>query len=87
MLRDVVFVPGQKMYACRMVNHSLTETYDNDSHFDLTFIICVWITFLPTVRWWYLIDIDGEGGFILHNLFFWVWIKIFKLLSTPPDIF
>ena len=34
----------------RMVNHSLTETYDNDSHFDLTFIICVWVTFLPTVR-------------------------------------
>ena len=33
-----------------MVNHSLTETYDNDTHFDLTFIICVWITFLPTVR-------------------------------------
>ena len=32
-----------------MVNHSLTETYDNDSHFDLTFIICVWVTFLPTV--------------------------------------
>ena len=39
----------------RMVTHSLTETYDNDAHFDLTYIICVWITFLPTVTlpWFY----------------------------------
>ena len=38
-----------------MVTHTLTETYDNDSHFDLTYIICVWITFLPTVTlpWFY----------------------------------
>ena len=32
-----------------MVTHSITETYENDSHFDLTYILCVWITFLPTV--------------------------------------
>ena len=33
----------------------MTETYDNDAHFDLTYIICVWITFLPTVSlpWFY----------------------------------
>ena len=33
----------------------MTETYENDSHFDLTFIIFVWITFLPTVTlpWFY----------------------------------
>ena len=37
------------LFLFRMVNHSLTETYDNDTHFDLTFIICVWVTFLPTV--------------------------------------
>ena len=39
----------------RMVTHSMTETYENDSHFDLTFIIFVWITFLPTVTlpWFY----------------------------------
>ena len=38
-----------------MVTHTLTETYDNDAHFDLTYIICVWITFLPTVTlpWFY----------------------------------
>ena len=38
-----------------MVTHSMTETYENDSHFDLTFIIFVWITFLPTVTlpWFY----------------------------------
>ena len=38
-----------------MVNHSMTETYENDIHFDLTFIIFVWITFLPTVTlpWFY----------------------------------
>ena len=38
-----------------MVTHSMTETYDNDSHFDLTYIIFVWITFLPTVTlpWFY----------------------------------
>ena len=38
-----------------MVNHSVTETYENDSHFDLTYIIFVWITFLPTVTLpWFL---------------------------------
>ena len=33
----------------------MTETYENDSHFDLTYIIFVWITFLPTVTlpWFY----------------------------------
>ena len=33
----------------------MTETYENDSHFDLTYILCVWITFLPTVSlpWFY----------------------------------
>ena len=33
----------------------MTETYESDSHFDLTFIIFVWITFLPTVTlpWFY----------------------------------
>ena len=38
-----------------MVTHSMTETYENDSHFDLTYIIFVWITFLPTVTlpWFY----------------------------------
>ena len=38
-----------------MVTHSMTETYENDSHFDLTYIILVWITFLPTVTlpWFY----------------------------------
>ena len=38
-----------------MVNHSVTETYENDSHFDLTYIIFVWFTFLPTVTlpWFY----------------------------------
>ena len=38
-----------------MVSHSMTETYENDSHFDLTYILCVWITFLPTVTlpWFY----------------------------------
>ena len=38
-----------------MVTHVMTETYDNDSHFDLTYIITVRITFLPTVTlpWFY----------------------------------
>ena len=38
-----------------MVTHSMTETYENDSHFDLTFIIFVWSTFLPmvTLPWFY----------------------------------
>ena len=38
-----------------MVTHSMIETYEDDSHFDLTFIIFVWITFLPTVTlpWFY----------------------------------
>ena len=38
-----------------MVTNSMTETYENDSHFDLTYIIFVWITFLPTVTlpWFY----------------------------------
>ena len=38
-----------------MVTHVMTETYENDSHFDLTYIITVWITFLPTVTlpWFY----------------------------------
>ena len=38
-----------------MVTHSITETYENDSLFDLAYIICVWITFLPTVSlpWFY----------------------------------
>ena len=42
-------------YILRMVTHSMTETYENDSHFDLTYIIFVWITFLPTVTlpWFY----------------------------------
>ena len=32
-----------------MVAHSITETYENESLYDLAYIICVWITFLPTV--------------------------------------
>ena len=27
----------------------MTETYDNDDHFDITYIIIVWFAFLPTV--------------------------------------
>jgi len=27
----------------------VTETYDNDDHFDITYIIIVWFAFLPTV--------------------------------------
>merc|ERR1719458_98953 len=39
----------------KMVRHSVIETYDNDDHFDLVYIIFVWITFLPTVLlpWFY----------------------------------
>ena len=45
----------RNLYPLRMVTHSMTETYDNDTHFDLTYIVCVWITFLPTVTlpWFY----------------------------------
>ena len=27
----------------------VTETYDNDDHFDITYVIIVWFAFLPTV--------------------------------------
>ena len=27
----------------------MTETYDNDDHFDITYVIIVWFAFLPTV--------------------------------------
>ena len=38
-----------------MITHSMIETSENDSHFDLAYIIFVWITFLPTVTfpWFY----------------------------------
>ncbi len=44
----------------------MTETYDNDDHFDITYIIIVWVAFLPTliVPWfvahWILIGAFGD---------------------------
>ena len=28
----------------RMVRHSVVETYDNDDHFDLVYIVFVWVS-------------------------------------------
>ena len=33
----------------RIVRQVVTETYDNDDHFDITYVIIVWFAFLPTV--------------------------------------
>jgi cytochrome bd-type quinol oxidase subunit 2 len=38
-----------------MVRHSVPETYENDTQFDLTYMVLVFITFLPTLilPWFY----------------------------------
>ena len=35
--------------AFRIVRQVITETYENDDEFDITYIIIVWIAFLPTL--------------------------------------
>ncbi len=38
-----------------MVRHSVPETYENDTEFDLTYMVLVFVTFLPTLilPWFY----------------------------------
>ena len=38
-----------------MVRHSVPETYENDTQFDLTYMVLVFVTFLPTLilPWFY----------------------------------
>ena len=54
----------------RIVRQVVTETYQNEDHFDITFIILIWIAFLPTivVQWfvahWLLI---GGGNTNLNR--------------------
>ncbi|CAI6349021.1 unnamed protein product [Macrosiphum euphorbiae] len=33
----------------RLAKLEVSETYENSRHFDLTFMICVWLAFVPTV--------------------------------------
>ena len=33
----------------RIVRQIITETYQNEDYFDITFIILIWIAFLPTI--------------------------------------
>ena len=37
------------IHLSRIVRQVVTETYENDDHFDITYIIIVWFAFLPTV--------------------------------------
>ena len=61
----------------RIVRQVVTETYENDDHFDITYIVIVWFAFLPTVivPWfishWLLIGtlkkVDRRTGLPLLN--------------------
>ena len=33
----------------RIVKHAVNETYENSGHFDIMFVLFVWIAFLPSV--------------------------------------
>ena len=64
-------VPASLYYPhFRIVRQVITETYQNEDHFDITFIILIWIAFLPTivVQWfvahWLLI---GGGNTNLNR--------------------
>jgi len=38
------------VYICfRLAKLEVSETYENSRHFDLTFMVCVWLAFMPTV--------------------------------------
>lgn len=51
----------------------MTETYENDDHFDIVYIVIVWFAFLPTlvVPWfiahWLLIGALAKGRSYLNN--------------------
>ena len=36
-------------FVFRIVRQMVTETYENDDHYDITFVVIVFVSFLPTV--------------------------------------
>lgn len=39
----------REIFACSIARMVLVETYENTAHFDITYLMFVWMAFLPTV--------------------------------------
>ncbi len=80
-----------------MVRHSVPETYENDTEFDLTYMVLVFVTFLPTLilPWFYahwiligkvlireyLMNYRGPGFLTIRLLAFVLTPPVFRKLS------
>lgn len=65
-------MPNYNFIFFRVIRQIVSETYDNDGYFDITYVIVVWFSFLPVVfvplllSHWFLIGVFTKDAVVKH---------------------